>query len=429
MSRIPHEQKFFCFFFSKKKHFLFLESRPRKLSAASASRLRWAFLVLVFVVTIVGYADRQVIALLKPVLDRQFGWSGADYGLMTTGFQIAIALGLLGAGWFVDVGGVRWGFAIGLGGWSVAAMAHAACTTVGQFVAARVALGVFEAVGTPASMKAVTTFFPPEERTFAIGIGNIAPNLAAVITPLVVTSLYLATGWQMTFVALGGFGLLCLALWLVLPIHRMERQPAAAVSSLSQPTSILTDRHAWALALAKLLTDQAWWFMLFWLPDFLHRRFDLNMAHLGLPVASIYVLAGAGSLLGGVLPGVLAARGVAHARSRVMAGAAITVLPIACILLVHSLWASVLIVGLALASHQAFATNIFGLAAAWFPSARVGTAVGFAAFFGNIGGAVSLHVAGLLQSHGNLLPMFFAAAGGYGLAWTTIRLLVPATEW
>jgi ACS family hexuronate transporter-like MFS transporter len=402
---------------------------PRDASTTNAgSSLRWAFLVLVFVVTMVSYADRQFLALLKPVLDRQFGWTGADYGLMTTGFQIAIALALLGAGWFMDFIGLRWGFAIGLGGWSAAAMAHAAAVTVNQFVAARVALGIFEAVGTPAGMKAVTSFFPPEERTFVIGIGNMAPNLAAVLTPLVVTGLYVAVGWQNTVLLLGAFGFVCLALWLALPTHRMEQQPVVASLAAEKPPALLADRRAWALALAKLLTDQAWWFMLFWLPDFLHRRFDLNMGHLGLPVASIYIMAGAGSLIGGALPGLLMARGVKNARSLVMAGAAVAVLPLGCILLVHSLWATILIAGLFLGSHQAFATNIFGLAAGWFPAARVGSVIGFAAFFGNIGGAIALHAAGVLQSHGSLLPMFLAAASGYGLAWLTIRVLVPGAK-
>jgi len=323
---------------------------------------------------------------------------------------------------------LRWGFAIGLGGWSAAAMAYAAAVTVNQFVAARVALGIFEAVGTPAGMKAVTTFFPPEERTFVIGIGNMAPNVAAVVTPLVVSGLYVAVGWQMTVLLLGAFGFVCLALWLALPTHRMEQEPTIIPSAPAKPAPLLTDRRMWALALAKLLTDQAWWFMLFWLPDFLHRRFDLNMAHLGLPVAVIYIMAGAGSFIGGALPSLLAARGVQGARSLVMAGAAITVLPISCVLLVHSLWGTVLIAGLALASHQAFATNIFGLAAAWFPASRVGSVIGIAAFFGNIGGALALHEAGVLQSHGTLLPMFFAAAAGYGLAWITIRLLAPETR-
>jgi ACS family hexuronate transporter-like MFS transporter len=396
---------------------------PRDIATqTTGNRLRWAFLVLVFVVTMVSYADRQFLALLKPVLDKQFGWTGADYGLMTTGFQIAIALALLGAGYFMDFVGLRWGFAIGLGGWSAAAMAHAAASSVNQFLVARVALGIFEAVGTPAGMKAVTTFFPPEERTFAIGIGNMAPNLAAMVTPLVVTGLYVAVGWQMTVLLLGAFGFVCLGLWLVLPIHRMEQHRVSVAEAAQKSGPILKDRRIWALALGKLLTDQAWWFMLFWLPDFLHRRFDLNMGHLGLPVAAIYVMAGAGSLIGGFMPGALAAYGIQSARWKVMGAAAVAVLPISCILLVHSLWLTVLITGLMLAAHQAFATNIFGLAAGWFPAAHIGAAVGFAAFVGNIGGAIALHTAGILQSQGNLQPMFFAAAAGYGLAWFTIRL-------
>ena len=78
---------------------------PYAAAPAAVSRvawLRWVFLVLTFAVTMVGYADRQVLGLLKPVLDQRFGWTGADYGAMTTAFQVAIAAALLGAGWFMD---------------------------------------------------------------------------------------------------------------------------------------------------------------------------------------------------------------------------------------------------------------------------------------------------------------------------------------
>ncbi|MEJ0049531.1 MAG: MFS transporter [Rhodospirillales bacterium] len=123
-------------------------------------------------------------------MDAQFHWSPNDYATMTTGFQIAIAISLLGAGWFLDRVGLRWGFAIGLAGWSIASGLHAAARTVPQFIAARVALGIFESVGTPSGMKALATFFGAEERTMTIGLVNMAPNIATIVTPLAVGALY-----------------------------------------------------------------------------------------------------------------------------------------------------------------------------------------------------------------------------------------------
>jgi ACS family hexuronate transporter-like MFS transporter len=126
--------------------------------------VRWrlaALMALLFAVSVVGYADRQILALLKPVLDQTLGWRSGDYSAMTTAFQACVAVTLLVAGWFVDKVGVRWGFATGLGGWSAAAMLHAACRSVGQFIVARAALGGFEAIGGPAGIKAVAVLFRP----------------------------------------------------------------------------------------------------------------------------------------------------------------------------------------------------------------------------------------------------------------------------
>ncbi len=399
------------------------------VAASRVAWLRWVFLVLTFAVTMVGYADRQVLGLLKPVLDQRFGWTGADYGAMTTAFQIAIAAALLGAGWFMDRAGLRWGFATGLGGWSIASILHAAARTVPQFIAARVALGVFEAVGTPAGMKAVATFFRPGERTLVIGVGNMAPNIAAMLTPLVVSALYVRIGWQGTIVTLGAAGLVCLAFWLALPLGRMTDVSAEpALLPAASGGSTWRDRMAWTLAGAKFLTDQAWWFMLFWLPDFFHRRFHLDMRDIGLPVAAVYAMAALGSLSGGALPALLARAGLSRETAlwAAMAMFAACVSPILFILHVDGLWASVFLVGLALAGHQGFATNIFGIAAAVFPASRVGSAIGLGAFAGNCGGALSLYAAGRLLPIYGLQPSFCAAAAGYPLAWLLLRFTLMA---
>src|ERR1700712_2438749 len=162
------------------------------------ARLRGLMLALLFVIVIIAYADRQVVALLKPALDRELGWSAADYGTITTCFQAAVAITLLVSGWFMDRVGLRAGLAIGLGGWSLSAVAHIAARSVGQFVVARVALGSFEALGNPAGVKAVAGFIPAGRRGLALGILNTAPNIAAILTPLLVSLLYVAAGWKGT---------------------------------------------------------------------------------------------------------------------------------------------------------------------------------------------------------------------------------------
>lgn len=399
----------------------------------AGDRRRGLLLGLLFAIVIIAYADRQVIALLKPALDRELGWDADDYGTITTCFQAAVTLTLLASGWFMDRIGLRAGLAIGLGGWSLSAVAHVAARSVGQFIVARVALGGFEALGNPAGVKAVASFITPARRSVALGILNTAPNVAAIATPLLVSLLYVAAGWKGTVAIIGASGFVCLALWLLLRFPPAIPDATPAMPGAGHPATLLRARRTWAVALPKLLSDQGWWFFLFWLPEVLHRRFGLDIRHLGAPIAVIYGMAGIGAFVGGVLPAWIAGRGASalsreRVRRRVMGIAALAVLPVWTALRCESLWAAVLIVGVALAAHQAFSTNLFAFAADAVPASHVGAVVGFAAFCGNLGGTVTLRLTGWVaqgSGGGGFLWMFVGCACLYPLAWLALRLLAP----
>lgn len=61
----------------------------RSGGASRAGRIRWIVCALLFAATMLNYLDRQVIGLLKPVLQARFGWSEIDYGNITFFFQAA----------------------------------------------------------------------------------------------------------------------------------------------------------------------------------------------------------------------------------------------------------------------------------------------------------------------------------------------------
>ena len=50
---------------------------------------------LLFFASVINYIDRQVIGILKPTLQQQFGWSELDYGDIVFSFQLAHAIGFL----------------------------------------------------------------------------------------------------------------------------------------------------------------------------------------------------------------------------------------------------------------------------------------------------------------------------------------------
>src|SRR5262245_29775440 len=86
------------------------------------SRFRWTICALLFLAATINYVDRQVIGILKPTLQAEFGWSEIDYSDIVLAFQLAYAIGFVFAGRVMDKLGVRNGLAVALVIWSLAAM-------------------------------------------------------------------------------------------------------------------------------------------------------------------------------------------------------------------------------------------------------------------------------------------------------------------
>jgi ACS family hexuronate transporter-like MFS transporter len=388
-------------------------------------------LVMLIASGMLNYADRQIIAVLKPMLQASLHWSDSDYGRLTSIFQFASAISLLGSGWVVDRIGWRRANPLAVGGWSMAAMAHAFTRTLSQFTLARVALGGAEAFGTPAAIKTIAAVFRIEDRSLALGVVNAANTIGAIITPLIVPWLAMRVGWANAFLVTGGLGLAWVAVWFIAsPGNTPAHAPRLAPNPRDRVrwSVVFSDPRTWAVAGAKALSDQVWWLLLFWMPDLFHRVFHLSMAGFGAPLAVIYGCAGVGSLIGGWAPTSLLERGVSLnvARKSTLLGAALLVTPVWLVLAVHNYWAATAILGLTLAAHQAFSVNVFALAADISPASRVATVVSLGAFCGNMAGTAILQGAGWILSAGfGYGPLLAMASVSYLLGVGWIQLLLP----
>src|SRR6188768_3896589 len=184
--------------------------------AEVVGRYRWVVCALLFFATTVNYIDRQILSLLKPILDKELGWTNAEFGAVNAAFQGAYAVGLLLFGVIVDRVGTKIGYAISLAAWSLAAMGHAFAGSVAAFTNARIALGLGEGGNFPSAIKAVALWFPQRERAFATALFNAGANVGAIVAPAVVPWLAYTWGWHSAFVAAGIAGLIWLAFWLPL---------------------------------------------------------------------------------------------------------------------------------------------------------------------------------------------------------------------
>jgi ACS family hexuronate transporter-like MFS transporter len=393
------------------------------------SRLKWWILALSFLAGTLNYVDRQVIAILKPVLQAEFGWSDQDYGHLGTIFQFSAALTYLGIGYVIDRVGLWRGYAAGVSIWSAACMAHAAASQLAQFMVARVVLAAAEAVQTPASMKAIAEWFPQNQRALAVGIVNTSSNIGAIIAPLLVPFIAIQAGWRAAFLVTGALGFVWLIAWWTVPAQT-QGQPVATETPGDRPRLkvLLGLRPTWAIVSAKALTDMVWWFLLFWAPDFLHRQFQLDLKSAGPPLAAIYGLAALGAFTGGLLPTCLLRQGVSAngARKVSMLIYALLITPLPLVLQVSNPWYAVLFIGMALFAHQGFSTNIFAIAVEAFDARSVATVISFGALAGNTSGMLMLEFTGwVLTHHHTYLPMFVISASVYLVALGLIHLLLP----
>ena len=305
---------------------------------------------------------------------------------------------------------------------------------VTQFVSARVALVAFEAVNTPAAVKAAAEYLPIKQRTMGMGIVNTAPNLGNILAPLTVVPFAVAFGWKAAFIVTGLLGFIWLGFWIfgtrrLRPLPRARQATAATgVATRSTYGEALSDRKTWAIAGAKAITDMFWWFFTFWLPDLFNKVFKLSQSELVGPTALAFALAALGALTAGRLFGVLLGNGrsVNSARKTGMLLYALVILPIPLALMVESAWTAAAIIGLGLFAHQGFSTNIFGFAADAIPARRVATVMAIGAIAGNIAGFGIQETTGVLLTNGiGYAPLFWVAAVAYLAALAWIHLLVP----
>ena len=410
------------------------------------THFRWTVVVLLFFAITVNYIDRAVLGVIKPLLDSSLGWNQTDYGWMVTAFQAAYAVGYAFSGRLLDRLGVRLGLLLLVFFWSLAAMSHAAAATVFGFSVARAALGLAEGGALPAAVKAVTEWFPREQRALATGLFNSGSQVGAISCPLLVPLLAAHWGWQGTFIATGAVGFIWLAFWIWL-YRAPENHPLVSAAELAyirqdppdSPVKIswltlLRQRQTWAFMAGMMASSPIWWFYIFWVPDFLNKRFGLGLTQSSLPLVVIFSGASMGGILGGWFSSMLLKRGrsVNVARKLALLICSLAVIPV-CLtpfVPVTHVWLAVVLVTVAAAAHCGYAANLFTLVSDTVPRQAVSSVVGIGGMAGSIAGmAFAQLVSRVLQAtNNNYFVPFAIAATTYSIALLLIHLLLPKLE-
>ena len=410
------------------------------MSNKSIGNYRWTICTLLFFATTVNYLDRQVLSILKPVLEKEFDWSNSDYANIASVFQFVYAICMLFAGRIIDRLGTKWGYAWAIIIWSFGAILHAFSVPMGTgiatvlgwmgilavpvsiagFMFSRAVLGFGEAGNFPAAIKATAEYFPKKERAFATGIFNSGSNVGAILAPLSVPWIAKNWGWESAFIIIGAVGFLWLIFWFIFYDKPNEQKRISAVeleyihADLETETivtnekpsqkitwlTLLKYKQTWAFAIGKFLTDGVWWFFLFWLPSYLKDQYNMEGTQIILPLSVLYSLTMIGSIGGGWFPTYFINKGEKPYEGRMKAMLLIAFIPLV-VLAVQplgylSFWIPVLFIGIGASAHQAWSANIYTTVSDMFPKRSIATVVGMGGMAGGLGGVVVSKIGGWL---------------------------------
>ena len=406
--------------------------------------LRWWVAGLLACASALSYLDRQSFPVAVTEIQKQISLSNRQYSVLQMLFLLAYSAMYAGGGKLADWLGTRLGYAVLILWWSVATILHGLVSTVSGLGVARFLLGFGEGGGFPCSAKAVSEWFPPEDRAFAFGIFNTGSSVGAVVAPPLIAFIILTLDWRWVFFLTGAAGLLWALVWwlfynlpqkqtLITPaeLAHIEKSVVPVLqSSRISWLSLFRYQQVWALVGAKFLTDAAWFFFIFWLPKYLGDVRHLNIKQIGYFAWIPYAAAGCGSFLGGWLSSSLVRRRVSiNASRKICLGLSAALMPMSLLITKSPLGWTLVFFSIVFLGHQFWSTILQTMAADIFPSAVVGSVAGLMGAVGSFGAMLfDLLVGSILTYTHSYSSVFLLAGFFHPLSFLIIILMISKIE-
>ncbi|PZU08788.1 MFS transporter [Sphingomonas sp.] len=405
-------------------------------------RIRWTIIGLLMGVMILNYLSRSILGVAAPTIMREQDISTQQYGWITAAFQVGIMFQPL-VGWLLDAIGLKIGFAIFAGLWSVVTLLHGFASGWVGFAALRGLLGLAEGAGHPGSMKVVSEWFPARERGFAGGLYNIGASLGAVFAPPLVAWAILTHSWRAAFLVAGGISLAWVLLWLFWysppASHRAvsaeekaeieDGQETGLEAMAAKPSvgSLLRQRNLWGIALPRMLADPTWGTLSFWMPLYLMTARHFDIKQMALFAWLPFLGADLGCLFGPSVVAFLQRRGIhlIDARRYAFTLGAVLMTGVAAVGWVTDPVMAIALLCLGGFAHQTLSVTVITMSADLFRKNEVGTVAGLAGLAGNTGLLIFSLLIGTFVDQVGYEPFFVVLACldllGAALLWTLVR--------
>jgi MFS transporter, ACS family, D-galactonate transporter len=284
------------------------------------SRVRFGILGLITFATMLNYVDRSVMGVAQPALVKELQIGPEVMGLIFSAFSWTYALAQIPGGMLLDRLGSRLTYALSLGLWSLATMAHGLMSTVAGLFSARLALGLAEAPCFPANSRILSTWFPQAERARANSVYSVGQYVGLGLMIPVLTWIAVTWGWRALFFIFGGIGVVFAFIWHFTyrdphqsrAVNQAELDHIAAGGGLAAKSNafrfswasvgaLLSKRQILGASIGQFCGNSTLVFFLTWFPSYLATERGMDWIRSGFAASLPYIAASIGVLVGGAV--------------------------------------------------------------------------------------------------------------------------------
>lgn len=318
------------------------------VSEARVGRQRFVILALIFIVTVLNYADRATMSIAGTEVVKALGLDPIMLGMIFSAFAWAYALGQIPGGWLLDRFGARRVYGCSLFLWSLFTLLQGTVGWIGlvgtsaalTLFGMRFMLGLVESPAFPANNRIVSSWFPTRERGTASALFNSAQYMAVVVFAPLMAWLTHSLGWEHVFLWMGALGMVATLFWFAMyhdpashpRVQQAEldymREGGALVNLESTRKSekpklkwnevkqLFTSRTLWGIYLGQYCITALTYFFITWFPIYLIKGRGMTIMEAGWVAALPAICGFSGGVLGGVVSDWLIRRGVHPSRAR-----------------------------------------------------------------------------------------------------------------
>ena len=278
-------------------------SPPLTAEELYSPRYRYYVLALIAGVNLFNYMDRQLIAVLIDPIKAELGASDTQMGLLT-GIAFAAFYATFGfpmARW-ADRGSRVNVLSFALAAWSLMTVLSGFAARFAHLLVARMAMGIGESGGGPASQSLIADYFPVEQRARAFAIYVLGASVGILIGGFFGGLIAQTWGWRAAFWIVGAPGIVfavLIRLTLKEPVRRGQSELPEGVGLVQRIVYLFRTRAFRHLMLANGILTFSNIGAAYWTAMYFVRSFDMSLAQAGGLTGIIGGIAGTASIVGG----------------------------------------------------------------------------------------------------------------------------------